>query len=933
VVACREAVVIEFQRPEAFLLVPVALLLLRHRLWVRPLVGTLRCLLLLLLAAILAEPGTRGQQDGRDVILVLDRSRSMPEGNEAHARELAAAIEPRLQPGDRLAVLGFGRDSRIEAMPQRSFVWPPQQAKLDDEGSDLASALVAGLSLIPAGRQGSLLVISDGEANGGDLEAATRAAIRQQRRVDTVLLPRPQLDDLAVVDLQGPSSIPTGQPLLLTAIVAVTTAGPADYRLLLDGVVVQSGRVDLVVGRNALQFQRLVDNPGLREFVLEVSRQGDDPANNRGLFAVRADAGPRILCITPGGRQDRLVLSLRAAGLTVAVHAPASAPLDAGSLDGFRAVILEDVAASDLPAGSMTVLADWVRHSGGGLLMTGGKASYGVGGYHRSPLEEVLPVTMEMREEQRRYGLAMAIALDRSGSMQMDAGGQTKMQLANRGTATAVEMLTPLDAVAVIAVDSAPHVVVPMQAVTQKASIIQRCRSIESMGGGIYVGAALHAAAEQLASSTQQNRHIVLFADAADAEEPGDYRAFVPELVRAGITLSVIGLGRPTDSDGPLLEELARLGGGRCHFVADAHDLPRVFARETIQVARSALIEQPTQVQVLPAMALLGQMPTAFPMVGGYSLAWPRARAERALVSRDEHQAPLLSHWQVGLGRTAALLAEADGPLSGELADWPEYSAFFATLLRWLTGGQLPGVHLAAQRQLDAGQVQIEVEPGQAHLLDSVRGVLRAPDGAVSDLNFRRESPQLLVADVPLRQSGIYRAAVQLGENVLPVPPLCLPYSPELAPLADPRAGERCLRRLALATGGTLQPSVEQVLAGPRLGLGRRDWGPWLLGVALVLWLLEVLVRRFGLTLPQWLPRRTAAAAPAVTVAPGASSAASPTAVASPAAPSGGVAPGAAVPPAPTGGDGSRKSADAPASGMLDAMARAKRRSGRGPSA
>lgn len=916
---------IEFQRPEAFLLLPVACLLLRRRLWPRPLVGWLRLLVLVLLAAVLAEPGTPGQQSGRDLILLLDRSRSMPEGAEAHARELATTIAQRLQPGDRLGVLAFGRDSRIEAIPQADPQWPPPQANLDDDGSDLAGAIVAGLALLPAGRQGSLLVLSDGEANGGDLEAATRVAARQQRRIDTILLPRTAVDDLAVVDLQGPAAVPTGQPLLLTAIVAANTAGPANYRLLLDGSIVQSGSVQLVAGRNALQFQRQIEAAGLREFVVEISRDGDDPANNRGLFAVRADAGPRILCITPGGRDDRLVRSLRAAGQNVLVHAPASAPLDAASLDGFRAVILEDVAASDLPAGSMVVLADWVRHAGGGLLMTGGKASYGVGGYHRSPLEEVLPVTMEMREEQRRYGLAMAIALDRSGSMQMDAGGQTKMQLANRGTATAVEMLTPLDAVAVIAVDSAPHIVVPMQPVTQKAAIMQRCRSIESMGGGIYVGAALHAAAEQLASSSQQNRHIVLFADAADAEEPGDYQSFVPELVRAGITLSVIGLGRPTDSDGPLLEELARLGGGRCHFVADAHDLPRVFARETIQVARSALIEQPTQVQVLPALALLGQLPAAFPAVGGYSLAWPRARAERALLSSDEHQAPLLSYWQVGLGRTAALLAEADGPLSGELADWPEYGAFFATLLRWLTGGQQPGVHLAARRQLDAGQVQIEVEPGQAHLLDSARGVLRSPDGGVADLHFRRETPLLMVADLPLRRAGIYRAAVQLGDTVLPVPPLCLPYSPELAPVADPRAGERCLRRLALATGGSLQPTVEQMLAGPRLGLGRSDWGPGLLLAALVLWLLEVLVRRFGLSLPQWSRRR--AVAPAAAGAAAAVAAAKPVAGAPP-------APVASTPapPAATKSPASRKDAESSGSGMLDALARAKRRSDRGPS-
>ena len=61
---------------------------------------------------------------------------------------------------------------------------------------------------------------------------------------------------------------------------------------------------------------------------------------------------------------------------------------------------------------------------------------------------------MEIREEQRKLGLAMVMALDRSGSMGASAGGSTKMQLANRGAATAIELMSAMDAVAVLAVDT-----------------------------------------------------------------------------------------------------------------------------------------------------------------------------------------------------------------------------------------------------------------------------------------------------------------------------------------------------------------------------------------------------------------------------------------------------------------------------------------------
>jgi len=638
---------------------------------------------------------------------------------------------------------------------------------------------------------------------------------------------------------------------VLSAIVTAAEAGPATYRLLVDGEVARTGELDLQPGRNVLQFRRAPTEPGLSTFVIEVDRPGDPlPQNNRGLAVVRGIAPARVLVVTPGGREDQLTRSLRAIGLDVVVAEPLAAPLTLDWLDGVRCVVLEDVAAGDLPQGSLSRLAGWVRDLGGGLLMTGGNASFGVGGYHKSAVEDVLPVTMEMREEQRRFGLAMAIALDRSGSMRADAGGVTKMQLADRGAATAVELLSAMDSVSVIAVDSAAHIVVEMQPVTDAAAISEQVRRIESQGGGIYVGRALHACAEQLATASQENRHIVLFADAADAEKPEDYEKFVPELVRAGITVSVIGLGTDTDSDAELLVRIAELGKGRCQFVSDPADLPRVFAQETIQVARSAMVEEPTEVAVRPALSAIGEMPDVFPQIGGYSLAWKRPRAELDLETVDEQTAALLSHWQIGLGRAAAFLGEVDGKYTGDLANWDRYADFFGTLVRWLSGGQTPGIHVEARRENDVGFISLEVERELAKQLDEVRGVLTTPDGRTRELVFERMGEARLIARVPLESEGVYRAALQVAGTTVRVPPLALPYSSEYAPEEDVRAGERVLRRLATTTGGRLMPSADQIMAGSRESLGRRDFTFWCTIAALVLMFVEIVVRRFGIYLP-----------------------------------------------------------------------------------
>src|SRR5690606_18226628 len=215
-------------------------------------------------------------------------------------------------------------------------------------------------------------------------------------------------------------------------------------------------------------------------------------------------------------------------------------------------------------------------------------------------------------------------------------------------------------------VDSAPHTVVPLQAVGDLPEIVGRIRGIEAGGGGIFVGVAIEQMAAELGKSATLRRHMLLFADAADAEEPGRYGTLVPELRAAGVTLSVIALGQPSDPDAALLLDLARLGGGRCKFVTDPSELPRLFAAETIEVARSSFADEPTAVAVLPDLLGLGELELGgFPELGGYSIAWPEVGASVALRSADELAAPLLAFWQRGLGRAAAFLGEADGEASG----------------------------------------------------------------------------------------------------------------------------------------------------------------------------------------------------------------------------------------------------------------------------
>jgi uncharacterized membrane protein len=70
-------------------------------------------------------------------------------------------------------------------------------------------------------------------------------------------------------------------------------------------------------------------------------------------------------------------------------------PQDADALFRYHAVILDEVEAGFFKQDQLSLLAQFVGRRGGGLLMLGGKESFGEGGYARTPVGEMLPVYLD----------------------------------------------------------------------------------------------------------------------------------------------------------------------------------------------------------------------------------------------------------------------------------------------------------------------------------------------------------------------------------------------------------------------------------------------------------------------------------------------------------------------------------------------------------
>jgi hypothetical protein len=453
----------------------------------------------------------------------------------------------------------------------------------------------------------------------------------------------------------------------------------------------------------------------------------------------------------------------------------------------------------------------------------------------------------------------MAIVMDRSGSMSMTAPGttQTKMALADEGAARAIELLGDNDMVVLIPVDSAAHPLsdAPVAIGPNRAKLVAAARSVQSTGGGIFCYTGLAKAWEMLKATKVGQRHVILFADAADAEEPGDYKNLLDEMVKAKCTVSVIGLGAETDPDAEFLKDIAKRGGGRIFFNADAKELPALFEMETATIARSAFIEEPVAVKGTPGWAEIAATPLDWlPQVDGYNLTYIKPSAAQAAVSADEYAAPLVAFWRRGTGRVATVAFPLGGEFSQMTRDWPGYGGFVQSLARWLAGPPLPpGVGMQARVEGTRVRLDLVYDDSWAERVAAdppELTVSRGPGGAATKLSWERLAPGHFTAGLDAADVDYVRGAVRLGESALAVGPLNVTANPEWA---FDRTRLEELRAVSGRSGGVERVDLSDVWRAPR-PVAWRGLRRWLLPLLVLLVLLEALATQVGWTWPRSAP-------------------------------------------------------------------------------
>ncbi len=800
--------------PEWLLLVPLLLFLgwyVPTIQWLRP----LRLLSLGLLVFALCDPQISRFSPGLDVWVLVDQSSSAADALAAHETEIEDLLARSKGSSDNLHFLDFAED--VEDRETES----DRVYEGDRDSTRMANAIEVALARMKPDRAARLLVLTDGYSTE-PLTGLEFRLLSQEVPLDYRLLESPNPQDYQVDFLHTAERVRPGEPFLIEFQVSGQPDAIVPYQILRDGQGIGSGTVEVKGGTGSLRFTDRVSSPGAHHYQVQITPEHDAiPGNNLGQSWTEVVSGPRVLLVTDYP-DDPLIATLRQEKIDVDVETKPRS-LVPGRLSGAKAVILNNVPSYEIPPDFLSLIDFFVREQGGGLLMIGGKYSFGAGGYSQSTLDDLLPVSMELRTEHRKLAVAMAIVMDRSGSMSIAvANGLTKMDMADDGAARAVELLGPHDAVSVIAVDTEPHVIVPLTEVGDAAGeMTGPIRHIASMGGGIYIDVALRAGWKQLKDSTAGQRHLLLFADASDSEEPGDYKSQVDDMVKAGVTISTIGMGSASDKDAGLLEDIAKRGNGRCYFGSNPEELPTIFAQETVAIARSAFLKDPVDVQPASGWAEIAAQPISWlPTVDGYNLSYLRPNATAALFSKDEYQAPLVAFWQRGLGRTAAVSFPLGGDFSQRARSWSEYGNFSRTLTRWLLGSETPP-GLGLRTRLVGTELQVSLLYDQAweERISQHPPLLQIAiqnnngTSVTSSPLWERIAPGRYDTTVHLPATRYLRGAAQVGPYTIPFGPIVAGANPEWT--RDRHRLEE-LEALSLASGGTQRLDMSSIWSAPR---------------------------------------------------------------------------------------------------------------------
>ncbi|MEM9282826.1 MAG: VWA domain-containing protein [Verrucomicrobiota bacterium] len=813
-----------------------------------------RSLLVILVLLAMSSPAQMIFSRQQAVIFVLDHTGSIGQKGLARIYEASGAIEQSFGGGVDIGFIAAGKRPTILSYPGKGNFSPSLDEGLvisDEIGSstNYEAAVQMAKGLFPAGRSRHVVLVGDGMENSGSLIRASKVAAISDIKIHTLGVSGEIQPDVRVSKLTSSRSrLNEGASLDLTAGIEGSISGPARIRLFENGVEVAVETLSYSSGETTeVVFTRSPEKRNIYNYRVAIEGfEGIDviPENNEALSIVDVRGKPLVLYIEgEEGESHYLTEAMRREGIRLEQRSPQGFPDSLQKLAGYDGIVLSDVPAHELGDSAMESIRDYVEMLGGGLVMVGGMNSFGVGGYYRTPIEKILPVKLKAPDQEEEQSSALALVIDRSGSM---AG--EKIEICKAAAIATAELLSPQDSIGVYAFDSQVHEVVPMTKVTSTSAIASQIALLGS-GGGTNIYPGMVKAREELNRAQARIRHMIVLTDGQTSGQ--GYQALASRCHAEGITISTVAVGGGAQIG--LLQAIAAAGGGQSYITMDPTAITRIFTQDTMTHTGRMIREDAFQPKLVEAHPMLKEWSDQdAPPLLGYVKTNRRSTSQVPLVT--DRGDPLLAHWRFGLGKVTAFTSDCKSRWAALwISGWPGYSTTWSQILRETIrtpqGGTMDlrlededdELIIRADLIEDAGTrrqgatVQAEVFFVSSHSITA---------GMEELISVRLEQvgPGRYEAVFQPSRSGVYLVRARSGAQMVSAGYVHNPSSE----VATGETNETLLREASRISGGEFLESSGDVVPIEGVAVSNyREWWPLLILLFLAVWCFDLAVRRW----------------------------------------------------------------------------------------
>jgi Ca-activated chloride channel homolog len=825
---------------------------------------------------LLAEPRAVRKSDTLSLVYALDISDSMGEKISDQALAWVMQSVQKKPEKDEAGLVVFGRDAAVELPPRQTFPFETINSRVAKDGSDLAKALSLSAAMLPEGNQGRVVLISDGNETEGAIASQLDELKSRGIAVDVLPIGFDYNKEVWLERLDLPRVVKQGETYEASVLLNSLTAGKGMLRLQENGKVIYEKEEEYTAGKNRFSLPLYLREPGYYEYVATITpAKADDgwEENNVAVGDLFIRGEGKVLVVTDGRGDTRdwepLVAALKASERIVQVRMSYEFPRDPLSLLPYDLIIFPNVPADAFDAVQLESLKDAVYHQGTGFVMLGGPNSYGPGGYHRSAVEEVLPVSMDTTQKKILPKGALAIILH---TCEFAEGNTWAKRIAKE----AIRVLGSQDEVGLLDFEwgggstNGMNWVFPLTPAGQYEKLAMAINKAEP-GDMPAFQPGMEMALTALKNSDASAKHLIVISD-GDPSPPTPQT--VDGYVANKITVSMIAINPHGGVDVSVMQTIAKQTGGQYYFPQDPAQLPSIFIKEAKTLKRSMLQNRIfTPLVEFPSPILKGI--EAVPQLKGYVLTTLKPRASMILRAppqpgeEGDMPDPVLATWRFGLGTTAAWTSDLARTWGIDWVDWEKYNAFVKQLAQETSRVEKKSdLHLRSFASGGTGVVTIEDFARDESFLD-LTARIAGPRNETVTVPVKQIAPRRYQATFPLWGKGRYQvmtagigSAAGKERNEQAFGGFAVPYSSEYLRF---RSDPILLRQIAERTGGRMLSANDIDIFHPQR-VTRESSRPvfdWFLLALCIMIPLDVGVRRIQLdwdVIVSWFRPRKAVA-------------------------------------------------------------------------